>query len=174
VLVVYSIRNVLTLCYSDDMKERFSKVVSNWGCMNEWLSAWMMNEHFMFIVFIYGKNDILDQIIIQMQIVKTSSNFIFINSKIKFWVFRNSYSVHLFTDYALYFYCYFSRTFVVENNCELLYLFWYKNHTFVVLWVVSHTNVLVPNSLKLNPVNLNAIKHTYLSWSCDGKKHQAV
>jgi hypothetical protein len=25
----------------------------------------------MFIVFIYGKNDILDQIIIQMQIVKT-------------------------------------------------------------------------------------------------------
>jgi hypothetical protein len=44
----------------------------------------MMNEHFVFIVFVYGKNDFLDQIIIQMQIVKTSSNFIFFNSKIKF------------------------------------------------------------------------------------------
>jgi len=60
---------------------------------------------------------------------------------------------------------------VVENNCELLYLFWYKNRTFVVLWVVSHTNILVPNSLKFNLVNVNATKHTYLSWSYDGKKH---
>jgi len=42
----------------------------------------MKNEHIMFIVFIYGKNDILDEIIIQMQIVKTFSNFIFFNSKI--------------------------------------------------------------------------------------------
>lgn len=143
--------------------------------MNEWLSAWIMNGHFMFIVFIYGKNDILDQIIIQLQIVKTFSNFIlFFNSEIKFWVFRNLHSVHLFTDCALYYYCYFSRTFVLENNCELLYLFWYKNHMFVVLWVVIHTNILVPNSLKLNLVSLNATKHTYLSWSCGGKKHHVV
>ena len=44
----------------------------------------MKNECIMFIVFIYGKNDILDEIIIQMQIVKTFSNFIFFYSKIKF------------------------------------------------------------------------------------------
>ena len=54
--------------------------------------------------------------------------------------------------------------------CHTLYLFWYSNHMFVVLWVVSHTNILVPNSLKLNLVNLNATKHTYLFWSYDGEK----
>ena len=37
----------------------------------------MMNEHIMFIVFIYRKNDILEQIIIQLQVVKTLSNFNF-------------------------------------------------------------------------------------------------
>jgi len=43
----------------------------------EWMSAWMKNERIMFIVFIYGKNAILGEIIVQMQIVKTFSNFIF-------------------------------------------------------------------------------------------------
>jgi len=36
----------------------------------------MKNEHIMFIVFIYGKNDILYEVTIQTQIVKTFSNFI--------------------------------------------------------------------------------------------------